>query len=159
MNYLKEIVLKWRFVREALDEAERNGGIKAFPLAQKDVLETMRDDIDQQADLLADEKLLKMLSVVDPRKIVTLDRARGIVYIGGERAEEGRLANLKAEADFFTESELWHLIYETPKRIAEQTMFVSSESLVDLQKGKSMLFTLASQMKIIDTFKSYVPKK
>jgi hypothetical protein len=110
-------------------------------------------------DDLANEKLASLLSIVDPAKIVTVDKPRGIVYIGGVRVDNNRLANLKAEAEFFLASDLWSLIYETPKELAQRTMFVSSETLVDLQKGKSMLFTLSSQKNIIDIFKSYVPKK
>jgi len=33
-------------------------------------------------------------------------------------------------------------------------MFVSSESLVDLQKGKSMLYHLSAQKNIVELFKA-----
>lgn len=137
----------------------RQGGIDSFALAQKDVLETMRDDLDKQAEELAKKKLNDLLSVVDVNKIVTVDKARGIVFIGGIKAEAGRLANLKSEAEFLLESDLWHLIHETPKELASRAMFVNGETLADLQKGKSMLYTLSTQKNIIETFKSYTPKK
>ncbi len=99
------------------------------------------------------------MTVIDPRKIVTIDKPRGIVYIGGTRVDNARLSNLKAEAEFFLASDLWALIYETPKELAQRAMFISGESLVDMQKGKSMLYTLSTQKNILDTFKSYIPKK
>lgn len=156
---LKNWILNLKFVKEALTEAERNGGIKAFPLAQKDVLETMRDDLDKQAKEMAKTLLNELLSPVDANKIVTLDKDRGIVFIGGTRADEIRLSNLKAEAEFFLQSDLWHLLYETPKELASRAMFVNGETLADMQKGKSMLYTLASQRNILETFKGYVGKK
>lgn len=114
---------------------------------------------DERIDELANEKLAALLTVIDPRKIVTIDKPRGIVYIGGVRVDVGRMANLKAEAEFFLASDLWSLLYETPKELAQRAMFVSGESLVDMQKGKSMLYTLSTQKNILDTFKSYIPKK
>jgi len=155
---IKQFILNLKFVKDKIAEAEKQGGIKSFPLAQKDVLETMNDDIDKKAEELSKKKLNDLLSVVDLRKIVTLDKARGIVYIGGMKADDARLANLKSEAEFILESDLWDLISETPKELAQRSMFVSGETLADMAKGKSMLHTLSVQKNIIDTFKGYVGK-
>jgi len=114
---------------------------------------------EERIDELANEKLAELLSIVDLRKIVTVDRPRGIVYIGGSRVDAGRLANLKAEAEFFIASDLWNLLYETPKELAHKAMFVAGESIDDMKKGRSMLYVLSSQKNIIDTFRSYIPKK
>ncbi len=114
---------------------------------------------DQEINELANKKLADLLSLVDLNKIVTVDKQRGIVYIGGIKVEASRLANLKAEAEFFLASELWNLIYETPKELAQRAMFITGESLADMQKGKSMLYTLSAQKNIIDTFNSFNPKK
>lgn len=154
-NFIKGLA----FVGEAIKESERRGGINAFPLAQKDILETMRQDIDKQADELAVKKLNDLLSAVDLKSVVTFNKQQGTIFIGGERADEGRLANLKSEAEYFSQSDLWKLIYETPKQLAERSMFVAGESLVDMQKGRSILYTLASQKEIIDMFKNLVFKK
>jgi hypothetical protein len=151
INFLKKLPV--------FKQVYRQGGIDSFPLAQKDILETMRDDLDKKADEIAKQKLNDLLALVDAHKIVTLDKTHGIVYIGGVKAEAGRLANLRSEAEFFLESDLWQLIYETPKELASRAMFVNGETLSDLQKGKSMLYTLSTQKNIIDTLKSYVDKK
>ena len=112
----------------------------------------------QQIEDKARELLNELLSNVDLNKIVALDKARGIVYIGGQKVTPERLMNLKSEAQFLMQSELWHLIYETPKELAQRAMFVNSESLDDMKKGKSILYTLSTQKNIVDTFLSYVPK-
>lgn len=114
---------------------------------------------EKRAEELAKEKLANLLSIVDLHKIVTVDKARGIVYVGGKILEEGQLQGLKAEAEYFTNSDLWSLLYETPKELAQKTMFVAGESLADMQKGKSILYTLSAQNNIIDVFRSYQPKK
>lgn len=152
-NFFEKWVLTIRFVKAALNESERQGGIKAFPIAQKDILETMADDLDKKANELADKKLLDLLSPVDYKQVATIDKKNGILYIGNEKVTPEHAQNLKAEAEFFTNSDLWKIIYNSPKEIAERTMFVSSESLADLQKGKSMLYCLDSQKKIIDLMK------
>lgn len=99
-----------------------------------------------------EEELMKLLSPIDPRHIVAEDKQRNLIYIGGELADAGTLHNLKAEAEFFKESQLWKLINETPKQLAQKSLFVDAESLVDLQKGKTMLYTLDVQKKILDIF-------
>lgn len=155
MDKLKKVILSLKFVKDALHEAE----IQAFPKAHKDILETMRDDLDKKSEELAKQKLNDMLSIVDMKKVVTIDKQHGIVFIGGERIDENRLANLKSETEFLMQSDIWQLLYETPKELAQRSMFVSGESLADMQKGKSMLYLLSSQKNILDIFKSYTPKK
>lgn len=113
---------------------------------------------DEVAEEKAREMLNALLSPVDLTKIVSLDKARGIVYIGGVRADKGRLTNLKAEAEFLMQSELWKLLSETPRQLAQRQMFVDSESLDDMKKGKSILYTLSAQQNIVDTFMSFIPK-
>lgn len=143
----------------ALSEARKQGGVEAFPLAQKDILETMRDDLDKQAGELAQKKLRDLLMPINMDMVVTLNRQRGLVYIGGELADDARLANLKSEAEFLLQSDLWKVIYESLNNIAQKTMFVSSEGLDDMKKGKSILFTLDTQKNMLETFKSYQKKE
>ena len=150
----KNFILGIKFIKEELNAAYKHGGIAAFPKAQKDILETMRDDLDKQAEELADKKLADLLSPVDWRKVVTVDKQRNIIFIGGEQVDPGKRDNLRAEAEFFAQSELWQLLQETPKDLAQRAMFVSSESLVDLQKGKSMLYHLSAQKNIVELFKA-----
>lgn len=155
-------ILKRRFVGDSFEEyfktQKEKVYIKAFEDARQDLKDTNVYDVDTKANELSNAKLNNLLSVVDVNKIVTLDKARGIVFIGGVKADEGRLSNLKAEAEFFLESDLWHLIYETPKELAQRSMFVVGETLADMAKGKSMLYTLSTQRNIVETFKGYIQK-
>jgi hypothetical protein len=132
--------------------AYRQGGIDAFPLAQKDILETMRDDLDAQAEELANRKLATLLSIVDEKLIVSASKT-GTLLIGGERPDDARLANLKEDAEFLMQSDIWKLLYETPKALAEKAMFVDDGKLdTQLLKGRAILYTLATQKKIIGIF-------
>ncbi len=139
-----------------LKQIYRQGGIDSFPLAQKDVLETMRDDLDKQAEELAEVKLAELLTVVDPKMIVTFSAREKAVFIGGEKVtDHGQLQALKAEAELLLSSTLWRVIYETPKELAQRAMFVAGESVSDMTKGRAMLYALETQKKILETFKSY----
>lgn len=155
-------ILKMRFVGDSFEEyfatQKRDLYTKAFADARKDLEETNKTDIDERAKELCKDEMHKLLSVVDVSKIVGLDKARGIVFIGGKKADDARLANLKAEAEFFLESDLWHLIQETPKELASRVMFVEGQTLADMQKGRSMLYTLSAQKNIVETFKGYIGK-
>lgn len=143
------------WLAKVIEDAYTKGGVDSFPLAQKDVLETMRNDIDKQVEELADKKLSELLSTVDVSMIVSADSRTKQLLIGGEKVDEGRLMNLKSEAEFLLASDLWKLIYETPKALAERAMFVDDGRLDNqLLKGRVILFTLATQKKLIDIFKS-----
>lgn len=150
INWLKKLPL--------FKTVYRQGGIDSFPLAQKDILETMADDLDKKAEELAKKKLNDLLSPVDLHKVVTVNKLAGLIFIGGNKAEEGRLANLKSEAEFILNSEVWQLLKETPKSLAERAMFVSGEGLDDMKKGRSILYTLSNQQNILEILKSYIPK-
>ncbi len=147
------------FFTGELEKARKQGEMEAFAAAQKDILETMRDDLDEQAEELAKEKLKALLTPVNMVNVVSWDKLKGMVYVGGERIDEARLNNLHAEAEFFLNSDLWSIISDTSKRLAEISMFEKGESIIDLQKGRSILFTLASQKEAINVFKNFVPKK
>lgn len=145
---LTTLLFKWAY---------RQGGIDSFPLAQKDILDTMPDDLEKRAEELAQEKLQKLLSPVDHKYVITITKT-GVVFIGGEKADAIRLNNLKSEALFFEESDLWKILNGTVRELAQRAMFVSGDKLEDLQKGRSVLYTLDSQNRVIDTLKSVIHK-
>ncbi len=112
-----------------------------------------------EVDLRARNLLNDLLAPFDMTAIVTYDEKSRRIYVGGVQVDEARLKSLQAEAEALTQFDLWKLIQETPKALAERAMFVSGESLDDLKKGRSILYTLATQKRIVDTFKNYAPTK
>lgn len=139
-----------------LKEIYRQGGIDSFALAQKDILETMRDDLDKKAEELAKEKLNKLLSIVDEKLIISFSERIKAVFVGGEKVDDARLQSLKAEADYFLASDLWKLLNETPKRLAEHAMFTDDGKLENqLLKGRVMLYTLDIQVRTLEALKRY----
>ncbi len=103
------------------------------------------------------DELNKLLSVVDNKLVVSLSR-NGVIHIGGEPADQARLANLKAEAEFFEQSDLWKILTHHTRELAQRAMFLEGDSLDHLKKGRSVLFTLDSQQKVLDILKAFVPK-
>lgn len=142
-----------------LKEIYRQGGIDSFYLAHQDIMKTMKDDIEKMAEERVREKIVNLLTVVDERSVVTFNQKAGAIYIGGERADPGRLQALKAESEYFLASDLWKIIYESPKQLAHKAMFLAGESLDDLKKGRAILYTLDTQEKILRTFEAYQPLK
>lgn len=106
---------------------------------------------------MVSKELNKLLSVVDEKLILSITKS-GIINIGGQPADQTRLANLKAEADFLVESDIWKILNQSIRELAQRAMFVSGESLDDMKKGRSMLYLLDSQNRIVETLKSYQHK-
>lgn len=163
METIKAKIITWilnsKWHQEWEKVAETRFATRMFKSAVDDVKETFVGDVEKRAEELAVRKLNDLLSNVDLTQIVTLDKTKGICYIGGERVEGSRLANLKADAEFIVQSELWKLLHETPKELAQRAMFISGETLTDLQKGKSILYILSVQKNIVDILKSFEIKK
>lgn len=149
-----EWLLKTRPFKAHMEERDRNLYTRAFRDAYKDLEEARIDDIEEKSEEKAKEKLEKLLTIVDYKKVVTVDKNHGIVLVNGERLNDSQIGNLRAEAEAIVGMEIWTLLCETPKALAEKAMFVNGTGLEDLQKGRSILYTLDAQKKIIDTFRS-----
>lgn len=168
MNIIKQWILNRQFVIDSFEaqlikkteEVQQYERTKGFALAQRDILETMTDDLDEKAEELAKIKLTNLLSNVDLTKVVTVDRLKGLLYIDGNRPDDVRMANLKAEAEFILNSDIWTLLCETPKELAQKAMFRDDGKIeTQLLKGRAILYTLDSQKIILNTFISYQQKK
>ena len=147
---MKQWILNKLFASE-LKELFENASKDAFSKAHADIRETMADDLEKRAEELSQVKLASLLSTVDDRAVITLDTRAKAIFIGGERADDARLHNLKSEADFFLESDLWKILYETPKKLAENALFVDDGKLENqLLKGRAVLYTLATQKRVVD---------
>ncbi len=155
---IKKWLLKSKWVQDYLIEKEKDFATRLFKHAREDVLEQIDTDIDERAKELMEERLMKLLSSVDYGQVVKIDKVNKFILIGDKRVEDGTLANLKSEAEFIMQSHIWKLLSETPKELAQQALFKVSESLDDLKKGKSILYTLDAQQNIINIFKGYVKK-
>ncbi len=158
IKWLVEWIAKSKPFQSYYDVVFRDASIDAFVKARNDIEESFQGNIEERAEELAKEKLMAMLSIVDERSIVTFNEQQKAVFIGGVRCEPNQLASLKAEAAYFLHSDLWRILHESPKELAMRAMFVSGESTADMAKGRSMLYTLATQKRIIDTFNSYSKK-
>lgn len=131
---------------------------KSFEDALSDLKETQKIDIEKRAKELSEETLASLLSPVDFSKVLKEDKQKGLIYLGSEKATDIQLNNLKAEAEFLLQSQIWKLLNETPKNLAQESLFITSETMVDLQKGKTMLYLLSVQNNVINTLRKYTPK-
>lgn len=106
-------------------------------------------------DKESEDKVAKLLGFVDEKSIITIDKIKGIIYIGGQRVDPVRLASLQAESTFLLNSELWKILSETIRHMAHEIMFTKSKTYEDLLSGKMWLYHLDIQKKILETFKSF----
>lgn len=128
---------------------------RIFALAQKDVLETMADDLEKRADVLAIKKLKELLWLSAIPEVV--ETKAGRVFINGEPADSQRVSNLKAEADFFAASDLWKVLNDTMNDDAQRTMFVLGEDAPkQLATGRTILYTLSVQKSAIDRLQKVI---
>ena len=147
----------WAIFLPQIQDELRAREIAAFKAAQKDVLDTMADDLEKRAKELMEEKLANMMSPINWQQVVSFNERQGSIFIGEKRADNAELQNLKAEAEMLMTSRLWQLLYETPNALAQQIMFRTGEDMDAFKKGRAIIFHLDSQKKILDILKSYKP--
>lgn len=163
METLKRWIKQWVWsskwvqfeVKEAIKREEIHYATRLFKNAVDDVQAGFEGDVKVEAEIQAEQMLVDLLSPIDPRHIVSVDKRNALVYIGGQKAEPQLLNNLKSEADFILQSGIWRVLYETPKELAHKAMFVEGDSLDTLKKGRSMLYTLSTQKNILSILSGY----
>ncbi len=148
MDSIRKWVLGLGFVKKDREEVYR----KAFEHALQDLKETNKEDIDGKAEVLAKKMLNDTLSPVDLTQIVRFDSQKKLLYIGGRVADEQEVHNLRSEAQMIVATNLWKMIHETPKELAQRALFVDSQSMDDIVKGKSILYCLSTQQNIVSKF-------
>lgn len=149
--------LWWLCKLPGLNAIYRQGGADSFIHARQDVLDTFIGDVEARAGELAKDKLNALLSAIDERKVISFNSREKSVYIGGERVSDPKiLTNLKAEADALVNFDLWQVLSETPKKLAQKALFEDDgKSEILHAKGRSMLYLLDTQKNIIATLRSY----
>ncbi len=159
MNKLKQWILNREFVKGKIKAEIDSTRMLAFKYARADFDETMTETQNDKVEELASKKLNDLLSPVDLLNVVSIDKAKGLLFVGGTRADDLTLSNLKAEAEFLANSTIWKLIQETPKELAQRAMFVAGDGSNVITQGRSMLYTLSTQKNIVDVIKSYISRK
>lgn len=163
MNFFKKFVLNLGFVKKEINSSmdafvkfREETYRKAFNDARKDLEETNVYDVEKKSEEKANKMLSDMFSPVDMNHVFSLERVGNgaKIKIGGRYLEENEIMNLKSEAEMLIQTNLYKVICETPKDFAQKAMFISGETLVDMQKGRSILYMLSVQKHIINTLMS-----
>lgn len=150
-------MINWLCTLPLLKVIYRQGGVDSFHHARADILETFQGDVEKRAQEIAKERLASLLTVIDERKVISFNAREKAVYIGGSRITDAKiLSSLKAEAEALVNFDLWQVLYETPKRLAQKALFEDDgKSEILHAKGRSMLYLLDTQKNIIATLRSY----
>ncbi len=151
---IKNWILKLDFVRKAINQASVDG--TDWGKSQSDA--NWQQAFDEQVEMKSKKALTDLLMPFDERLIITYDKKTGLIFVGGKRLEEPTIMNLKAESEFFKNSQLWKIINESLKSQAQKTMFENSTTFEDMMTGKMMLYDLSFQNKILDIFIGYTQK-
>lgn len=147
-----ETIKNWVFESRFFNIQKRNLYTKTFSDALKDLEETNVYNTEEKAKELADKMINDLLTPVDLNKILTINKEKGFIFVGGVQVDDIQAQNLKAEAEFMTQSEIWKVLYASPKSLAESALFRDDgKSEVLHAKGRAILYVLDTQKKIIDT--------
>lgn len=96
-------------------------------------------------------KLTKhLLPTLSNGNTLSLDK-QGHLYEDGQLMTNQMLHTLQEEVKFLQESNIWRYLNGNLSRDAAKLMFEKSQSLMDLTVGKTMLYTLDVQNKILES--------
>lgn len=91
----------------------------------------------------------KLLPVIDERDAIAFNK-QGEIFLGGEKATQHQVNNLKEEVKFLKETELWRVMNTYLNKVAEKRIITESKDFTDVIVGKVMLYTFDVQQKIIE---------
>jgi hypothetical protein len=91
--------------------------------------------------------LLKAIVLSD---VLKMDEKTGVMTLGGEKLTENELRGLKEEAGYIKRTRLWSVLTNTLQDQAHTVMFQKSKNWEDMVTGKTMLYNIDIQEKIID---------
>ena len=95
-------------------------------------------------------KLAKgLLPIFDEKDIIKVDKQNQI-YIGGEKLTPQQIHNIKEEVKFYNGSTLKKILNANPNEFVSTLVFEKSQSIIDLVVGKSILYCLQTQNKILE---------
>lgn len=89
-----------------------------------------------------------LLYAVKETDIIASDK-NGLIYVNGTRISPEALAKLQSEVKFFKDTDLFRVLFGTPKEHAMRIMFEQSKSWDDMVAGKMLLYALDLQQKIM----------
>ncbi len=154
MKELKRRFKDWLFNRYLAEASSR-----AMAMAQRDMLETMEDDLEKRAQIIADRKVKDLYVPIKMDSVITMTK-NGVIYINGTQADDAMLANLKSEAEAITQFNLFKILQETPRALAERAMFLEDGNIeAQLLKGRAVIYMLDSQKRVIELLKNVQIKK
>lgn len=84
------------------------------------------------------------------KDILTIDQRSGVVVREGRVISGQELINLRQEAEYFKNTELYKIMISTPSHHAKEIMYNKSTSFNDMLGGKFVLYTISLQENIIN---------
>lgn len=110
-------------------------------------MKNMKEKLKQ---LLINFTLKYLLNAVLISDVIKFDKKTGVVYINNQVVTKDEARNLRNEADYFQKSRLWKILIDSPAREAEKKIFIHSLTVMDSVAGKTMLYNVDVQRKILE---------
>ncbi len=103
------------------------------------------------------ELLKEYFCAVTVDDILTASKT-GKIFLNGVELTEGQASALKVEAEFFRDSHLAKIFFDTLYSQAQKIMFEKAESFDDMRNGKMMMYNISVQKNIIKLLCNYKSK-
>lgn len=100
---------------------------------------------------IANWLLRHLLNAIIVEDVLTVDKGR--IFLGDELITDNERHNLREEIKFIEKTRFWQICQETLKATAQEKMFNKSVDFDDMKFGKTMLYNLDIQRKLIDILK------
>lgn len=90
-----------------------------------------------------------LMPIVEADDVLAFTK-RGELFLDGKQLTAGELNNLKREAEFLSQSQLWKIINKYFLRLAHKKVYTDSKDISDLLFAKTVVYTLDVQSSIVD---------
>lgn len=94
-----------------------------------------------------------LMPIVDENKMLFIDKYNK-VFINNQQINPQEARNLQVEAEYLDKCGLWKLIVNYINEDVRRKVFEKSQTPIDMVIGKTILYTVNIQKKIIDKLKN-----
>lgn len=102
--------------------------------------------------------LRHLLGVIIVENVITVDKKKNMVFVGGKPISSDDIRQLQAEIKALEGFKIWGIMTNSLKHIAQDKIFNKSLNFEDVMAGKLMLFNLDTQESIAKVVKNIVAK-
>lgn len=124
-------------------------------ISKKTYKQGVEDGKGMVTNQMVEDALADLLTSFSPYNIFTSDKTGRSLFLETKKIPPERIGELKGDVMFLKKSQIWKILTDTIKYMAQETMFTKSKTYEDMITGKMMLYNISLMERILFLIESH----